>query len=349
MNRQVLFIVLFFISFKGICQFTGGSQDGYLAGIYIQPGSPVYYSRWLGGNGDGNARTAYIQPGSPIYYSRWLGGIGDGNARTAYIQPGTPIYYTRWLGGIGDGNARTSFIQSGTPVYYSRWLGGIQDGAADAKYSMSGVPIQYAYFSGFIQDGYGSSSTPEIALPVELISFNGNCETVTGNIILHWTTASETNCDYYQVAFSEDMVSWRTIGKVKGAGNSTTELEYTCIDSKVTNYNTPRYYQLTQFDHNGTFHIYPAISVTCGEKNDNEYFSAFISPEGKLNLLLKNDVDLPYNIELFDARGQLVLSNEVNFSAKQNQYSCNISNCAKGIYLLRLSNQLKQYTIKVPY
>ncbi|MFO7607666.1 MAG: hypothetical protein R6X35_00525, partial [Candidatus Krumholzibacteriia bacterium] len=43
---------------------------------------------------------------------------------------------------------------------------------------------------------------------------------------LTWTTASETNCDYFQVWASPDNETWNLLGTVNGAGNSNQIINY---------------------------------------------------------------------------------------------------------------------------
>lgn len=100
-------------------------------------------------------------------------------------------------------------------------------------------------------------------LPIELIEFTAAC----GNdaVQLNWSTATETNNDYFSVERSTDAENWREIGTVTGAGNSQRLTQYEFLDPERGA--TARYYRLQQFDLDGTS-TYSSIAAVpiCGEK-----------------------------------------------------------------------------------
>ncbi|NTW33517.1 MAG: Ig-like domain repeat protein, partial [Bacteroidetes bacterium] len=85
------------------------------------------------------------------------------------------------------------------------------------------------------------------SLPVEFLSFTGTCDNY--NIILEWSTASETDNDYFTVYCSNDCKNWQFEGTVDGAGNSNTLLFYSYLVTipcdKIS------YYRLKQTDFDG--------------------------------------------------------------------------------------------------
>jgi hypothetical protein len=95
-------------------------------------------------------------------------------------------------------------------------------------------------------------------LPIELTMFDGEYE--MGDVRLSWVSASEINNDFYTVERSLDGYHWDFVSTVKGAGNSTQELNYTLIDQDV-----PRkkyiYYRLKQTDFDGKSETFRIISV----------------------------------------------------------------------------------------
>lgn len=84
-------------------------------------------------------------------------------------------------------------------------------------------------------------------LPVELISFTGN--EMNEDILLKWTTASEDNNNYFILKRSSDAISWESINKQSGAGNSNRVINYSYVDNNP--YPASNYYKLTQFDYDG--------------------------------------------------------------------------------------------------
>lgn len=97
----------------------------------------------------------------------------------------------------------------------------------------------------------GSCYSP---LPIELLYFIGDFS--NGNVQLNWTTASETNNDYFTIYESNDLIQISEIAKVNGFGNSNFPIDYNYIDL------TPaKYYKLCQTDYDGTSECFDWISI----------------------------------------------------------------------------------------
>jgi len=100
------------------------------------------------------------------------------------------------------------------------------------------------------------TSIPE-TLPVELTSFSARSD--AGNVVLSWTTASETNNLGFEVEraearsseASQDNVQFVKLGFVSGAGTSTTPKSYEYLDRSVAS--GTYYYRLKQVDTDGAF------------------------------------------------------------------------------------------------
>src|SRR5574343_441070 len=82
-------------------------------------------------------------------------------------------------------------------------------------------------------------------LPIELVSFEGVC-TNRETIDLKWKTISEINNDHFLIERSRDAQKWEAIGKINGAGNSTTLLTYSFTDTRPLR--GIIYYRLKQTD-----------------------------------------------------------------------------------------------------
>lgn len=102
-----------------------------------------------------------------------------------------------------------------------------------------------------------SASLPEYALPVELIKFEGKNKQ-THNLI-SWSTASETNNDYFILERTTDDFNYVELTIVNGAGTSYFTNDYTYSD-----FNFERkinYYRLTQIDYDGQSETFNLISI----------------------------------------------------------------------------------------
>lgn len=134
----------------------------------------------------------------------------------------------------------------------------------------------------------GSTSSEFHPLPVELISFTGKDE--DGRIKLNWTTATETNNDYFEIQHSTNAANFQTIGEVAGAGTSATPNNYRFVHYNSTN--GINYYRLKQVDFDGNFETHQVISVLSENITllNNQEFSVYPNPytTGDLTIELDN-------------------------------------------------------------
>lgn len=178
-----------------------------------------------------------------------------------------------------------------------------------------------------------SSSSTENPLPVNLIRFSAN-ET-NRQVLLEWTTASEINNEYFSIESSADAVNFTEVGRVSGAGNSNTILNYIFIhQSPLAGVS---YYRLRQVDFDGEF-MYSAIeAVSLPEVVINEIV---ICPNPVVNVM---DVRLdPFlfhapQIEIRDLSGKLVRTYETVEVNVQQPCRIDLNELPQGIYFLHVS------------
>lgn len=97
-----------------------------------------------------------------------------------------------------------------------------------------------------------------VVLPIELLSFTG--EKINENTnLLKWSTASESNNNFFTLERSNDIQNWELVEIVKGAGNSNFQLNYEVID-KNPNADL-NYYRLTQTDYDGNSVTFPILVI----------------------------------------------------------------------------------------
>jgi len=106
---------------------------------------------------------------------------------------------------------------------------------------------------------------PKNPLPVELILFNAYPE--NGQIIVEWSTASETNNDYFTIERSANAKDFDQIVQITGAGNSNSLTHYSFDDTEpLPDIN---YYRLKQTDYDGTTTYSKIVAVHNSMQNDN--------------------------------------------------------------------------------
>lgn len=98
-------------------------------------------------------------------------------------------------------------------------------------------------------------------LPVSLIDFVANCS--NGEVIVEWSTASETNNELFTVERSADAQQWQEGGSVPGAGNHNSLLHYALTDHEPLP--GVSYYRLKQTDWDGQTETFDPVISVCGE------------------------------------------------------------------------------------
>ena len=116
-------------------------------------------------------------------------------------------------------------------------------------------------FSHFAIGKYSGAS----GLPIKLIYFKAKY--IDNNVELSWSTASEINNDFFTIERSSDGIHFESILAKRGAGNSTTLLNYTDVDIQPLTGNS--FYRLKQTDYDGHF-SYSDIKAVKSKSNDFE-------------------------------------------------------------------------------
>lgn len=212
--------------------------------------------------------------------------------------------------------------------------------SADPKVdSNSGTTV----FAGTV--GYCTCAS---VLPIKLINFTADCN--TGKVNLHWSTATETNNDYFTIERANDAITYTTIGVVDSKatnGNSMQPLTYEFIDYSIPQeegYNKVFYYRLKQTDLDGHYtysEIQPAgcspyciKDITVTNEDNNVYI--------KIMSVCSTTLD----ISLFDALGQVVGAKREFIGAGENRLQLNTNNIASGLYILRAGTINQNFTEK---
>lgn len=111
---------------------------------------------------------------------------------------------------------------------------------------------------------YGSGETTNVGctdLPVDLLDFKAQRDGAINEI--EWSVASQVNNDYFVLEHSTDGKNWQVLETIDGAGNTTSQMDYSFHHS-FEKYGI-NYYRLTQFDFDGASETFPIVSV-----NDSE-------------------------------------------------------------------------------
>lgn len=222
-------------------------------------------------------------------------GIGGDNPgrweRIWYVDvtnSGTPIRTTIEFDMVNGGVAPTiPAIAANYKLLYRSTNSGAWTIRATAN-SVSGNKIIFNNydFNNNAEDGFYTIGTLNYLispLPIELIDFGA----VKNNnkVDLFWSTATETNNDYFVVEKSKNGIDFEQVSIVKGAGNSINTIEYADVDYNP--YQGISYYRLKQVDFSGKY-TYSKI-VTVNFNLSTVSISVFPNPtDGPINIALNN-------------------------------------------------------------
>lgn len=167
------------------------------------------------------------------------------------------------------------------------------------------------------------------ALPVELLYFRAKKS--GSNATLTWATASEADCDRFNIQRSNNGVAWETIGSTACKGNGVhAETLYDFTDNRPLK--ALNYYRLEQVDFSGRQDYSPvrALSFNAGGytlEMTTEYGKAWFEVVGE------NAEEFTWQLDIYSVNGQLADSRKVGFKGW-----LDVNNLPAGMYLSVLRN-----------
>lgn len=195
---------------------------------------------------------------------------------------------------------------------------------------------------GFSKFGTAQSLS---VLPIELLKFDAIYNGKSTDV--NWSTASETNNHYFIVERSLDAEHFTNIGKVlskaKG-GNSTSLLTYTLNDPDVTK--GIYYYRLRQMDFDGRYTQSGIVAVTI----DDNIAMLTVTPNPTQNtseLSFESAAPGPAELKIYDTRGRLVLSKELDCTKGRNSYMLDLNKEISGMFYIILKLGDSSYSTKL--
>ena len=155
------------------------------------------------------------------------------------------------LGLIAENNLVLFKSETGPAGPWARQTGVLLDAVANTATRLG--------ITGFSTWTLGSANAP---LPVELLSFEAQPQGRA--VLLNWRTATETNCERWEIERSPDGLAFAAIGQLPGQGSKTSPTNYTFLDNSPIHpftHSPIAYYRLRQLDTDGTVHYSPVRAV----------------------------------------------------------------------------------------
>lgn len=164
-------------------------------------------------------------------------------------------------------------------------------------------------------------------LPIELLRFDAR--DAGDEVHVNWITATEINNDYFTIERGDDGHNFYPIGKVAGAGNSSSDLYYEFTDEEPLS--GVSYYRLRQTDFDGKTTISDVVAVDRSGSVTGR-ISLFPNPaNGHAWLAAKGALRDRMIVRVFDMNGREVL-NDAFDTAENSIYRLDLSRFSTGIY-----------------
>jgi len=173
-----------------------------------------------------------------------------------------------------------------------------------------------------------------IALPVELINFIVSKSTTISH--LSFTTASETNNSHFNIERSADARNFESIGEIKGAGNSSKEINYTFTDERpLPGIN---YYRIKQTDFDGQYSYSEIRSVR--HKGISNVSITPRTTDGRVGIITELE---DYSIAIYNAAGQEVKK----ITGMSLDQSISIETLHAGVYFVKINSGSESETVRI--
>ena len=173
-----------------------------------------------------------------------------------------------------------------------------------------------------------------VPLPIELTKFDATCE--DEKIHITWSTATETNNDYYTIERSGDGVSFDVIALVDAKGNANAAANYSIQDGNPIN--GLSYYRLTQTDFDKNSKTYNIVGVSCSSKNS----SVVVYPNPNNGSFTIQGLEIGAELLVTDVLGKIIYKATTSDIKTQ----LNLGHLSKGIYYLKTNNDLNDSDFK---
>jgi hypothetical protein len=291
---------------------------------------------------DGNPDRGYLTSDHNLLF------VADSNAVLGQIgrQLGTTVVngptLSEWQNiSQGDSNSVSKIVTFVNVASGDLHLAGSSVGDFDlAAMPVSWIPFDIDNQPRDINLPYKGADEADDAIPVELITFIANVS--NNNVVLHWSTASETNNLGFEVERSEKQEAnskeWCFVGFIEGNGTSTESRNYTFIENNIIpgSYS----YRLKQIDFDGTYRYFDlANDVEVGLPEKFELLQNFPNPFNPSTVI---KYTLPFEskvtIKIYNTLGKEIklLKDEI-ISSGNYEVQFSSSNLSSGIYFYRLS------------
>lgn len=176
-------------------------------------------------------------------------------------------------------------------------IGGTGASMVSGSVTSTSSPDVFTSFSDFT---LGNTNGGDNELPITLSDFS--VFVTPQGIEFSWVTETETNNDYFTLQYSYDGITFNSITKVTGAGNSSTQqvYEYVCVNPQFTGL---VYIRLQQTDFDGTVSYSEIIPIEV----PNSFVDIFVYPNPVSDyIVIQDNANTVVSITMYDVTNKSV-------------------------------------------
>lgn len=157
-------------------------------------------------------------------------------------------------------------------------------------------------------------------IPLKWLSFSAQKK--QQEVILQWSTVTETNTREFYIEQSVNGTNWYTIGRISAQNNSGFTSNYSFVDRNPVSNNN--YYRIKQIDLDGNF-SYSEVKVV-RFTNSKQLITIVKNPI--YNKIMEVKVEEPMDLQLYNSFGQVLWSKQV----QAGYVTLDMSNFISGVY-----------------
>jgi len=190
--------------------------------------------------------------------------------------------------------------------------------------------------------GYDEFTAPS-TLPIELIYFNAQRDGSAMRVRCDWSTASQTNNDYFAIERSQDGNILEQIGTVQGAGTVSTSNYYAFYDPYP--YSGWSYYRLKQVDYNGKYTYSGISSVYIGYLDITNIYPNPSTDNVTVSIVTEQNTDA--TAQVYNILGQIIYRQTISLQKGKTDIKIPVSEFATGQYLFKVSLPSGDYAQRI--
>lgn len=187
---------------------------------------------------------------------------------------------------------------------------------------------------------YTTLTEDETPTPVTLSGYNASCD--NNNILVSWTTSSETNNSYFTVERSTDLKNWDIADTIKGAGHSNRIIEYSYTENNTIIENV--FFRIKQIDFDGKIKSFPILSVNCNDFIQPDNILVYPNPAEDY-IVVTSLRTVTTHISLIDISGRIIY--EYSSDDLSVPHTIQLTDLSSGIYFLKTTDRNKCDLFKI--